>query len=255
MADTNTALRSSQRGIERLMRLRNRIASAVAVSAVAGVAFAGTANAAPDFSDCPTTAPDAIFCVDIASTAGTLRINSVEIPLGTAFEIRGALTGTTDADGYSTLIAPTGTSGLFTAPVAVPGGISGSSTTASVNRLTAEIKAAGPIGVDQYSFSVRVPVKIKLKNQLVGTCRLGSNEQPIVLTLPVTEYGVVDLQPTYFTYAGTRYADTTFTVPASRGCDLPYYGNLAINSRFGLPAAAGSNSLTLTTDASATLGL
>ncbi len=234
------------------MRLRTRIASAVAVSAVAGVAFTGTASAAPDFSDCPRTAPDVTQCIDVVGTAGTLKLNGTEIALGASFEIRGALARDVDGDNVATLVPPAGTTGLFTQPVAVPGGIARSSSTSPANTLTVQLKAAGPIEVNASSLDLRVPVKIKVKNALLGSCRLGSDAAPIVLSLPLTDVGAIDVQPTFFTY-GASYADTAFAVPAAGGCNAISAG--LVDWRFGLPAAAGSSALTLATDFSGTFGL
>ena len=107
------------------------------------------------------------------------------------------------------------------------------------------------------------PVKFKLINPLLGSnCYIGSDEAPVVLN-PSLSVGPgvglseeVDPNPTIhpdtfvLAITGASASDSTFSAPGVLGCgpggaaDVPV--DLALDAGTGLPAASGTNSLTLT---------
>lgn len=112
-------------------------------------------------------------------------------------------------------------------------------------------------------FSWTQPVKFRLINPLLGTnCYIGTDEQPVVLNPSLTigpggsltsaldpdpavhpDTEVLDLN-------GAVASDTTFSAPGLVGCGPGGPGNdavdVALDASSGLPAASGTNSLTLT---------
>ncbi|MDO8188673.1 hypothetical protein Q5424_17245 [Conexibacter sp. JD483] len=228
------------------MRLRTRVASAaVVVSAAASLAFAGNAVAAfPDFTGCPLEeTPGAWTCLDVQSTAGTLRFGTAEVALGSSLEIRGALVR---SGPISTVVPAAGTTGLTATPLAIPGGLTGSGSTSPLNRLTVEIKLAGsgPITLASSTTALTLPVKLKLKNPLLGSCHIGSDSEPIQLALTPSSRGTFDDTETYFSFLGNQQATDAFAVPAVKGC-VPF--NRLLSARLGVPAATG-NSFALTSN-------
>lgn len=139
-----------------------------------------------------------------------------------------------------------------------------------VTSVFARVQLAGPI--TQFvplaageSFPVfNLPIKIQLVNALLGlTCYLGSNSHPIVLhpmtgttsppapTPPLTgDPGTIDAVPDpnghntiVASFTAATLVDNTFAVPGATGCGLLGALDPLVNSAFGLPSAAGRNSV------------
>ncbi|MDO8209321.1 hypothetical protein [Conexibacter sp. CPCC 206217] len=234
------------------MRFRARVAAAAVIgSALTTVAFSSSALAAPDFSDCPTTATGVTQCLVLQSTGGSLNINGTAIPLGDSLNIRGGITADSTA-----LVPPVGRTGLDSTPVKVPGGLVRSNSPSPLNNLTVQFKLAGngPIKFDSGTFDLSLPVKLTVKNPLIGTCKFGTDANPIQLDLPVATVGDFVFEDTYFEAFGNEHTGNTFAVPAASGCALRALNSL-INWRFGAPSPAGHNSLTITDDVAITFGL
>jgi hypothetical protein len=86
-------------------------------------------------------------------------------------------------------------------------------------------------------------LKIRLISRfLPRTCTIGSNQDPIRFR-PIRTSGpdVVSTNPPILRFA---IEDTEFAVPRARGCGVL---NGLVNKRFGLPAPAGTNAITLDT--------
>ncbi len=106
------------------------------------------------------------------------------------------------------------------------------------------------------------PIKFHLINPLLGSnCYIGSNEQPVVVNpslsvgpgggLTETQDPDPTLHPDTFTLdiSGAIASDTTFSAPGVLGCGPGGLENIAVDNALdassGLPAASGTNSLTL----------
>ena len=132
----------------------------------------------------------------------------------------------------------------------------------SYNKVSALAQEAGQIS----NFALlgwTQPVKFKLINPLLGSnCYIGSDEAPIVLnpSLSIGPGGSLQLEndpaptvhPDTFVLAltGAVASDSTFTAPGVTGCGPGGVANVAVDDALdassGLPAASGTNSLTLT---------
>jgi len=239
---------------------------AVSVTAVAVGAFAaasGTATAAfPNFSDCPRSNPVVKGCIDVQSRSGSMTIKGFTVPIGESLEIRGGL----DYD-TGTFYAPVGTTGLFSRPIQVPGGLLGINFPIPGNAVTATAQLAGPpssIRINVGDLSISMPVKLKLSNPLIGPgCQIGSNANPARLNLitgttsppppnrPISGApGTVVVQPNYFAFIGNRNVDNSFAVPSANSCGLGLHLiDALVNAKLRLPSAAGNNEMIIVNDA------
>jgi hypothetical protein len=137
----------------------------------------------------------------------------------------------------------------------------------SANGVTATAEQAGPIRFDYFNYLVNdgialtLPVRVHLENPFLGpNCYIGSTSNPVTfrLTLGTTHPpagtapisgngGAVTTTPDGYvaTSTGNKLVDNTFSVPAASDCGyLPLDKLLitaAVNSREGLPSAAGRN--------------
>jgi hypothetical protein len=248
------------------MKMRKHaLALVVAVVAVAWVAAGGIAQAAfPDFSRCPTTAPDIAGCIHVKNTSGDLNIKGFNVPLGGSLEIRGGLTTSETGNRF---VPATGTNGFFSTPVPVPGGLLGIDFWIPGNSVLAITELAGPssgIQFDFETFSIRIPVKVRLVNLLLGMdCHIGSDSSPVVLNLitgttnppppntPISgrtgRFTVVS--PTLLTVTGNVNVDNAFAVPGASRCGLGLgLINSLVNTKLRLPSAAGNNSIVVGND-------
>jgi hypothetical protein len=130
------------------------------------------------------------------------------------------------------------------------------------NQVSALAQEAGPI-TNFALLSWTQPVKFKLVNPLLGNnCYIGSDETPIVLnpSLSVGPGGGLFIEkdpaptvhPDTFVLGikGAVASDSTFSAPGVTGCGPGGVANVAVDEALdassGLPAASGTNSLTLT---------
>ncbi len=243
------------------MRTRTRLTTIGAAGTVAiSALFGGTASADfPNFSDAPT-GPGITNAIDIQSTGGLFTIDGLEIPVAGSFEIRGALSG---SGALATIVPPAGTTGLFAAPVDVPGGLLDAEIPYPANRLTAqfELAAGGEIVLNRTNLDVTLPVKIRLSNRLIGSnYRIGSDSDPIALTLttgttappapnaPISgAIGALSFEDGYRLLTGNRHVDNSFGLPKTSGGQFRSL-RILLNQRFGLPSPAGTNSLVIEGD-------
>jgi len=125
---------------------------------------------------------------------------------------------------------------------------------------------AGPssaIRLDFNDFSVRLPVKVRLVNLLLGMdCHIGTNSRPVMLNLttgttsppppntPVTgRIGTSSEIPGGFLILGNSHVENSFPVPGATECGFGLgLINSLVNLRLGLPSAAGNNSIELNSD-------
>jgi hypothetical protein len=193
-----------------------------------------------DFADCPPLPagmdPHTWRCEVLIAT-GHATIGVVDVPkLGplTVIHAEGPL--------------PDGTSGqvfgsLHSKVTAVPGGLTGSGLADHIRllRLGVEARYAGYADlIGNGPDPGGVYLSITLHNPLLGKhCSIGSAENPIKTHM--TRAGPAEIASTDPPIRRFTLRDTTFTVPAARGCEL---ADGLLNRRFGLPSAVG-NSMTL----------
>jgi hypothetical protein len=139
-----------------------------------------------------------------------------------------------------------------------------------VNAVTELAKPASEIGIDASNFvggegaAFVLPIKIRLENPLLGsTCYIGSDSTPIYLNMtagttspsppntPITGF------PGTFAFAaegailndtGYKLLDNNFAVPQATGCGGPLSAIVdpILNTKIGLPSAAGNNTAIFT---------
>lgn len=247
------------------MRLRKQLTLIGATASIASVGiFGGVASAAfPNFSDCPRGTPSIAGCINIQSTNGSMTIKGFTVPIGTSFEIRGAIRALPAR--LPEFVAPAGTTGLFAKPIQVPGGILGIDFPIPGNAVTATTQLAGvpsDIHIDTTTLTVSMPLKLKLTNPLIGSgCYIGSDSNPVNVRLIVGRTsppppnvpisgapGVPSFQTdgtvSWLQFVGNRNVDNSFAIPGASGCGINLgLINALINAKLKLPSAAGNNSL------------
>jgi hypothetical protein len=242
------------------MRSIKQCAASAAVLATGVVLlFAGTALAVfPNFSDCPTTTAGVEGCVDVQNTSGNLNIKGFNVPLGASLEIRG---GITSPETGARFVPPTGTTGFFSRPVPVPGGLLGIEWIPGTSVLAITELAGSPsnIRLDLATFGLSVPVKVRLVNTLLGmNCHVGTDRNPVVLNLitgttsPPPPNTPISGAPGRFTFippdtitvTENRNVENSFAVPGATECGLGLgLINALVNAKLKLPSAAGNNSI------------
>lgn len=231
------------------------------------VGSSGVASAAfPDFSDCPRSTPNISACLNVQSTAGYLDIKGFRVPIGTSFQLRGAsVTSTRTASGFA-FVPPTGTTGVFSKPIQVPGGLLGIDFPLPGNAVTARAELAGSpsqIDFNPDQLEVRIPLKLALSNPIIGPgCQIGSNSSPVRLDLivgttsppapnrPISgSVGAIDILPNYILVRGSVNVDNAFSVPGASGCGIGLgLINAIVNAKLKLPSTGGNNTISITND-------
>ena len=235
--------------------------------ALASVAGGGVAQAAfPDFSGCTATDESESRCVHISQRTANFNIKGFNIPLREDLTIRGMIT-VNPSTGAVTFVPPAGTNGFFARAVRVPGGVFGIEWLPG-NTVLAITELAGPasaIRFDLSNLSMRLPIKVRLVNILLGMdCRIGTNSNPVNLNLtrgttsppppntPITgTEGTASLLPNGkgLAITGNVHVDNAFAVPGATECGLGLgLINSLVNSRLRLPSAAGNNSMSIVND-------
>jgi len=237
------------------------------------------------FAGCPVDAPSMLAadgvsviaaCLGGGAPNGTITLGSTTMSVGAVRLQFGAL----NQSGAYSLVQPSA-GGLSGDPITVPGGLLGLMCPSDIplisqicdavvgsplNKVTATLEPAGPATDFDLSAAVgtgrpimTLPVKIHLQNPFLDNgCYIGSNSDPMTLkvanqTRPAAKFGRFDADGTpnpagemnYTDLSGATVADTTFAVPAARGCGLFGLIDSVVNARQGLPSASGENSLTL----------
>ncbi|HEV7773260.1 MAG TPA: hypothetical protein VGO48_08265 [Conexibacter sp.] len=252
------------------MRSRKyRVVVAAVVAAMALMVGAGAAQAAfPNFTGCTARAergPEDGACVNVQQRSGNLRIGSFNVPLHETLEIRGTLV----PNGTTTPLfrAPAGSTGFIGRAERVPGGLLGIEWIPGTSVLAITELAGSPsaIRLNLDDFSIRIPIKVRLVNTLLGMdCHIGTNSRPVSLTLivgttsppapnrPISGRlgtfgeipGGIGLQG-----IGNVNVENSFAVPGATECGLGLgLINSLVNLKLGLPSAAGNNSAELRSD-------
>ena len=226
----------------------------------------------------------AVGCVVAVVNGGSFTIGSHVVtipassPVTTKFGVYWQNNGPTVTfpDGNSTeifsTVAPTDGKELTAAPLDVP--IPGiANFWPGVTSAITQIELAGPVTdfaplAAGESYPVfKLPIKLHLENAFLGpNCYLGSNSAPIVLqpttgttnppapNKPITgNPGTINFNndPNGFSdaivgFTGATLVDNSLSVPGANGCGPFGAFNWIVNLLFGLPSAAGNNTVTFT---------
>jgi len=234
-----------------MRRRRLTLAGAAVLAMMALLAVAGSAQAVfPNTSGCRARA-EAVEegCIDIQARSGNFSIKGFNVPLHESLEIRGTINTSTDP---MTFIPPLFTNGFFARPEPVPGGLLGIEWIPgnSVLAITELAGSSSDIRIGAIPPSIRVPIKVRLVNLLLGMdCHIGTNRNPVVLTLATTRFGTPVQDERGITIFGNVNGETAFAVPSATECGLGLgLINSLVNARLQLPSASGNNSISLTND-------
>ncbi len=227
------------------------------------------------------------FCVSASSAGGAIKLGNTSAPAGDT----GLQFGLVGSVSTSFAVVPPTSGAIVAAPVDVPGGLLGLMcpstdpvvlsvcnliTDNTLNAVSAVVQSAGSPSDFNFSASAEagvpiftMPIKVQLQNPLLGsTCFIGSDANPIVLHPENTDISSAAFTISTFnedgspatngsmfllTASGLTQGDDTFSVPGASGCGVASALDSAINSKEGLPSAAGNNSLTLTNSSSSLL--
>lgn len=231
--------------------VRARALSTLAVASLLALGAASPAAASlkqdmQRFADCPYNNPAATQCVYSTTTGGEFVIGKSAVPITKTVTIQGGLTPpqlVPAADGNT----------LSKTPLPVPGGLIGIELPGNFTEVTATAELAGTGSI---ASTVSLPLKVKLDNISLGSnCYIGSEAEPLNLNLV---YGTTNPPPPNKPISGSAkvtskdnaaikviegtLVDNAFAAPGATGCTLlPLVGDLAVNVKEGLPAAAGTN--------------
>jgi hypothetical protein len=246
---------------------------AMATALIAPPANAAVGHPAP-FTDCPTsstssTGKPVVTCIAAVGLGGEFKLGKTTVTLTPGTDLQGGLalgpngTEFIEADNGNTLSGP---------DQDVPGGLLGiahiEGLLPGITDIKAEVRLVGQPGFALgRDVQITLPVQVRLKNILLGSnCAIGTPADPIELHLTTgtstAPEGVTPLQGKTGTitepdlgtnvleFAGQEVVDNGFAVPAATGCGLLGLGLLdgAVNSRSGLPAAAGVSEARLVTN-------
>jgi hypothetical protein len=248
------------------MRSRKLVLALVAVLATALLGVTGSAQAVfPNFSGCTASNIETEACIDVQNRAGNLNIKGFNVPLGESLEIRGTIRP--EAGGSNVFTPPAGTTGFFARTVPVPGGLLGIEWIPGNTVLAITELAGSPsqIRIETGDLSIRMPVKVRLVNLLLGMdCHIGTNSNPVNLNLivgttsppppnrPISgRAGRLGTSPEgrALLITGSRNVENSFAVPGATECGLGLgLINTLVNLRLRLPSAAGNNSIEVDND-------
>ncbi len=195
------------------------------------------------------------------SQIGEVVIKGFHVPLDHSLEIRGAIRAP-----EGTFIPPAGTNGLFAQPVNVPGGLLGIELPISLNQVLATAELAGPASSIRLgaSFELRLPIKLRLSNPLIGSnCHIGTDRNPVMLHLitgtteppppnmPITgRPGTTEfIPPDTLAQRESLYVENSFSVPGASGCGGLGLIDLLVDAKLKLPSAAGNNAMQIENNA------
>ena len=232
-------------------RTGRRVGAAVVVAMLATLALAAPAPAFLKqdllrFADCPYTTPGVVECVYSTTTSGEFVIGKGTVPISQTVTIQAGLKP-------PVLVPATDGNTLSKTALTVPGGLVGIELLGNFTEVTATAELAGTA---ELTSEVVLPLKVKLDNPLLGSgCYIGGEAEPLMLHLT---YGTTNPPPPNKPISGHEtfttkdtgdirvitgtLVDNAFGAPGATGCTLlPLVGDLAVNTKEGLPAAAGTN--------------
>jgi hypothetical protein len=223
------------------------IASIAALAATTAPAMASLKQDLQRFATCPYTNPEVGACAYSVTNSGEFVLGNGSVPITKPVIIKGGLTP-------PVIVPSTDGETLSKTALPVPGGLVGIELPGNFTEVTATAELAG---TGELGNTVFLPLKVKLDNLALGSnCYIGSNAEPLILNLT---YGTTNPPPPNKPISGKAtittkdngaikvvtgtLVDNSFAAPGANGCTLlPLVGDLAVNVKEGLPAAAGTNS-------------
>jgi len=250
---------ASSRAVRRGAATSVGLLALLASLALASTAFAGPKGEFVVFSDCPLGTSGVNECVYSSTTGGTLVFNKLTVPLAKTITLQGGLiVGGTEETFVNAKDGDT------LSPVAeeVPGGY-------EAKPLTLTLELVGPVALSRHKLAkaegtaLKLPLRAHLKNAALGEeCFIGSSISPIALNLttgttsPPLPNKAISGTPGMFesreagaleVFKGDSLVENAFSVPAVAGCGglLKEVIDPRLDTKFGLPSAAGHNAAVL----------
>lgn len=216
------------------------------------------------FAGCPDRA-EVFLCLRADTPAGNIRLGSTNVPITQIVTLSGGIGGF-----GTTPLLYNGFGGITGNPLEVPGGLAGLTgisefilnlITFGANRVFAQAVLVGEPRVNFITLDLTLPIKVNLLNPFLRPgCSIGSASSPITLTMtvgttapppparPISGHGADETGPdpaneNIVLSQNLKHVDNAFSAPGASTCDLPGFGLITslINSRVGLPSAAGRN--------------
>jgi hypothetical protein len=240
--------------------------------ACVGVAVAAPSASAIDprytrFAGCPDR-PELVSCIRADTPAGNIRMGNTNVPITQTVTLSGGVAPINF--GVPNPLYYNAQGGLQGNPLEVPGGLAGLTgiselilnlITFGANRVFAQAQLVDEPRLNFSTFDLHLPIKVNLLNPFLRPgCSIGSASSPIVLTLIIgttsppppatpisghvfTTSGSDPADPNILLLGNIKHVDNSFSVPGASTCDLFGLGLISglINSRVGLPSAAGRN--------------
>ncbi len=243
------------------------IATGVVVAALAALASAPLASAAPhhptgeyaQFGDCPLNRVTITDCVYSLSSSGSFTIGAKTVPLKNPVTLQGGYEG---AGEEAKFFGAEDGNTLSKTAQPVPGGLTGiiaptwwpkfiqdwfnEGINKGLTGVNATVELAGPatsITLDperlltQEGVALSLPVKIKLDNALLGSnCYIGSNSKPVTIGFTT---GTTEPPPPNKPITGNPGElsfNKAFTI-------VTFSGGKLVNNSFAAPAASGCGGL------------
>jgi hypothetical protein len=265
--------------------LRGVIAALVAVvAAMLSLAIASSAMATPKgdfavFADCPVKTAEA--CIYAKTESGKFTVGKETVPLEKPVILQGGFNE--PSEGVEHFVGAADGNTLTKVPQKVPGGLSGLVKCNEISNfiervacevvfengvtgVTATVELAAPassIGLFEVNYlfgvgtALSLPVKVHLENPFLGSsCYIGSNSAPITIELSTGKSGsLTGSQGTLeglgegeiLAFSNNSLVNNTFAAPGANGCGgiFSFLIDPIVNSKLGLPSAAGKNSAVL----------
>jgi hypothetical protein len=239
------------------------------------------------FADCPLSNAGTEQCLLAKTEGGEIALSKENVPITNVITLQGGLHERPD-ESLEFIAAEDGNT-LSKSPQKVPGGLAGlvkcnevsnfiervacelvfENGVTGVNATTELAVPASGIGVslealiEESGTALSLPVKVHLENPFLGgSCYVGSNAHPIVLSLttgttappkpnePITgSVGTLEFNPTFtiITVKNNVLVNNSFAAPGAEGCGglFSFLIDPIIDSKLGLPSAAGHNTAIL----------
>jgi hypothetical protein len=218
------------------------------------------------FNGCPDR-PEILSCIRADTPAGSIRMGNTTVPITQIVTLSGGVLEPVAGDNP---LFYNSRGGLTGNPLEVPGGLAGLTgisefllnlITFGANRVFAQAVLVGQPRLNFANLDLKLPIRVNLLNPFLRPgCGIGSATTPINLSLttgttapppparPISGHSALGAgpdptTPSVLLLRDVMHVDNSFAVPAASGCDLLGLGLISglINSRVGLPAAAGNN--------------
>jgi hypothetical protein len=235
--------------------------------APAALAYAPTGPYA-QFGDCPLSQPNVIDCLVTQATGGQITIGNATVPITRTITLQGGIAQDPETEALSFVPAADGNT-LSATPLEVPGGLPGLLPRSEGGAVTATLELVGPVQLNIFNLifeegpALVLPSSIRLSNHQLGArCHIGSSDSPILLELtdgttsppppnkPISgSLGTIAVEQggSIVTLTGGSLVDNAFAASGADDCGPSGALDRLLDSRLGLPSAAGHNTAIIDT--------